>query len=249
MDDTHTKEHIREEKGARVRKGLKILKIVIFIGILAGIPLTLFVSYPDIGLLLTDQAALTAFLEANEGQNSIFYIIIMVVIVVIGVPIGQVVNFAGVFIFGIAVTYLLSIVGIIIGMFVAFFIARYLGKDFVTMVFKEKNVGKFTSMMNTSKAYVVTVVIFLIPGFPKDIFTYAAGLSNVRVLLFVLTAAVARSPAIFATLLLAEFARQGDYIGMGAVVATVAACLVLIFFKRKKIFAYIEAVHERFRGA
>ena len=238
----------REEKGARLRKGFRLLKVAVFLGIIAGIPITVFIMYPEIGNMLTDQGALTAFLAENEGQNAIIYIIIMVLIVVIGVPIGQVINFAGVFIFGIALTFALSLAGIVIGMLVAFMLARYLGKDFITMIFKEKKVEKFTAMMNTGKAYVFTVLIFMIPGFPKDVFTYAAGLSGVRPLLFILTATVARSPAMLATLLFADFIRQGNYIGVGVVFAVVAGFLVFVLVRRKRIFAYIEGLHERLKG-
>jgi len=234
-----------EEKGVRLQKGFKYIKIAAFIAIIAGIPIMLFVRYPDIGHIFTDREALSAFLQANEGQNVILYLIVQIVTVVIGLPIGQVINFAGGLVFGAPFAYLLSICGTFAGTFIAFNVARHLGKEFVIMIFKEKNVAKFTSMMDTGKAYVVVVLIYLIPGFPKDIFTYAAGLSSLRAIPFTLTAVIARSPAIIATLLFADFLREGNYIGLAVVVAVVAAFLVFILLRRKQFFAYLENLHNK----
>ena len=228
-----------------LQKGFKIIKIAAFIAIIVGIPVMIFLRYPDIGHIFTDRDALAALLEENEGENAIIYLIIQIVTVVIGLPIGQVINFAGGYVFGILIAYLLSIGGTAAGTFTAFNIARYLGKEFVVAIFKEKNVDKFTQMMSTSKAYVVVVLIYLIPGFPKDIFTYAAGLSTLRAIPFTLTAIVARSPAMLATLLFAGFLREGNYIGVGIVVAVVAAFLVFIAIRRKQVFAYLESLHGK----
>ncbi|MCL1896192.1 MAG: VTT domain-containing protein [Clostridiales bacterium] len=235
------------EKGARIQKGVRFLKIAVFIAIIAGIPLTIFLRYPDFGHILTDRDALSAFLAENEGQNAIIYFVIVVLTVVIGLPIGQVINFAGVFIFGAPITFALSIGGTFVGTFIAFNIARYLGKEFVIMIFKEKNVEKFTKMLDTSKAYVVIIFIYLIPGFPKDIFTYAAGLSSLRSLPFTLTAVAARSPAMLATMLFAHFISVGNYIGVGAVFAVVAAFLIFVLVRRKQLFAYLEGLHEKLK--
>jgi len=228
------------------RNGFKYIKIIIFIMIIVGVPLTVFLRYPDFGHILTNRDALSAFLAENGKQGSAIYIAIVIVTVVIGLPIGQVINFAGGFIFGAALAYVLSIGGTIAGTLVAVLIARHLGREFVVMVFREKNVERFTRMMDTGKAYVVIILIYLIPGFPKDMFTYAAGLAHIRVLPFTLTAAIARSPGMLATLLLAGFIRTGNMYGVFTVIAAVAAFLIFVLIKRKRIFAYIESLHRRF---
>ena len=223
----------------------KYLKIIAFIAIIAGVPITLFLIYPDLGNIIIDRDALSGFLRENESRNAIIYFVIQIVTVTIGLPIGQVINFAGGLVFGVPLALGLSVGGAAIGTFIAFNIARYLGKEFVVMIFKEKNVEKFTKMMDTSKAYVVVVLIYLIPGFPKDIFTYAAGLSNLRAVPFTLTAAIARSPAMLATLLFAGFIREGNYIGVAIVAVVVAVFLVFVLVKRKQVFAYLESLHTK----
>ena len=226
-------------------KFIKSLKIIIFFVIIVGIPLIIFLQYPDFLHIITDRDALSQMLSENEGQNSIIYFLIVIVTVTIGLPIGQVINFAGGFVFGAPLAYLLSIGGTAIGTFIAFNIARYFGKEFVILLFKEKKVDKFVAMMNTGKAYVVIILIYLIPGFPKDLFTYAAGLTSLRALPFVLTAVIARTPGMLGTLFFADFLREGNYIGVGIVVAIIAAFLVFVVIKRKQVFSYLENVHEK----
>ena len=236
-----------EEKGARIKKGFKILKIAAFLAIVGGTYLAIFLRYPNFGRLLTDRDALSAFLAENEGQNAIIYFAIVAITVLIGLPIGQVINFAGVFVFGAPLTFALSLAGTAVGTFAAFNIARHLGREFVTLLVTEKNVTKFTRLMDTGKAYVIAVLIYMIPGFPKDIFTYAAGLSSVRSLPFTLTSVVARSPAMLATMLFAHFIMVRDIPGVIVVFAIVAAFLIFLVIKRKRFFAYIESLHERFK--
>ena len=226
-------------------KLIKGIKIIVFLAIIVGIPLIIFLQYPDFMHIITDREALSQFLAENEGQNTIIYFLIEVVTVTIGLPIGQVINFAGGFIFGAPFAYLLSIGGTAVGTFIAFNIARYFGKEFVVLLFKEKNVDKFVAMMNTSKAYVVIILIYLIPGFPKDLFTYAAGLTSLRALPFVLTSIIARTPGMLGTLLFADFLREGNYVGVAIVVAIIAAFLVFVVIKRKQVFSYLENIHGK----
>jgi uncharacterized membrane protein YdjX (TVP38/TMEM64 family) len=244
-EDSSENKTITDKKGVRVQKGFKYLKIVLFLAIIAGIPIAIFISYPDFGRMLTDRDALTEFLAAIEEQNIIIYIILVIVVAITGLPIGQVINFAGGLIFGTALAFGLSIGATAIATFIAFHVARHFGKEFVILIFKEKNVNKFVDLMDSSKAYVAIVLIYLIPGFPKDAFTYAAGLSHLRALPFTLTAAVARSPGMLATLLFAGFIRDSNYIGAGIVVAVIGAFLIFVIIKRKAVFAYIESLHTK----
>jgi len=245
MSDSIDGPNAAEEKGARISKGAKYLRIAVFLAIIAGIPITIFLIYPDFGQILTDRDALGEFLAANKDQNMIIYIIIVILVAITGLPIGQVVNFTGGLIFGTALAYGLSIGATAAATFIVFHIARYFGRDFVMMVFKEKNVAKFVDMMDSAKAYAVIILIYLIPGFPKDAFTYAAGLTRLRAVPFTLTAAIARSPGMLATLLLAGFLRENNYIGVAAVVAVVAAFLIFVLVRRKQIFGYIESLHKK----
>jgi uncharacterized membrane protein YdjX (TVP38/TMEM64 family) len=238
----------KEEKNVRVSKVLKYLKIAIFLGIIAGVPLTIFIKYPDFGRILTNRDALGEFLAANESQNIIIYITIVILVAITGLPIGQVVNFTGGLIFGISMGFGLSIGATAAAMFIAFHIAKIFGKELVLLIFKEKNVDKFVELMDSGKGYTAIILVYLIPGFPKDAFTYAAGLTRMRALPFTFTAAVARSPGMLATLLFAGFLREGNFVGVGIVVAVIAAFLVFVLIKRKSIFAYIENLHARIRS-
>ena len=214
MDDLKIK-----EKSTRVSNVMKYLKIAVFLGIIAGIPILIFVRYPDFGHIITDRDALGEFLAANASQNIIIYITIVILVTVTGLPIGQVINFTGGLIFGIALGFGLSIGATAAAMFIAFHVAKVFGRELVIAIFKEKNVNKFVDLMDSGKGYVAVILIYLIPGFPKDAFTYAAGLTRLKALPFTLTAAVARSPAMLATLLFAGFLREENYIGVGIVVS------------------------------
>ncbi|MDR3305214.1 MAG: VTT domain-containing protein [Clostridiales Family XIII bacterium] len=237
-----------EKKGRALRTLFSVIKVAILLAIVVGIPLYCYLTIPGVGEIFTSREALDEFLIAHKHTNLFIYLGIQALQVVISVIPGQVVQFAGGYVFGAPLAFLLTFLGVTAGTLAAFLLAKYLGRDIVMVLFKEKRVGRFVEMMNTKRAYAVIILVYLIPGIPKDVFTYAAGLTNLRALPFVLTSVVARSPAMLATLLFGSFLRDGNHAGMVIVAVVVGLLLALSFFKRKKLFAFIGGLHEKIIG-
>jgi uncharacterized membrane protein YdjX (TVP38/TMEM64 family) len=71
----------------------------------------------------------------------------------------------------------------------------------------------------------VLFIIFLIPGIPKDIFTYAAGVSEIRVGPFLLLSLTGRTPAMMGGILMGNMFYNGSYIGL--IILGTAAAVIL----------------------
>ncbi|GHU62845.1 TVP38/TMEM64 family protein [Clostridia bacterium] len=226
---------------------VKWLKIVIFLAVIVGIPLFLFLAVPDFGHILTDRETFRSFMEEHAKQGVSVYFVIQFLQVIMGFLPGQIIQFIGGYIFGIPLGFVLSILGTAIGTFVAFHLARHFGEAFVSLFVKEKNRNKFIEMMDSSKGYTIVILVYLVPGIPKDVFTYAAGLTRLRAVPFTIMSVIARAPAMLATILFSGFLEAGNYPGAVAVVIVIAVLLLTVFFTRKRIFALIERLHTKTR--
>jgi uncharacterized membrane protein YdjX (TVP38/TMEM64 family) len=224
---------------------LKWLKIAIFLAVILGLPLYLFLAVPDFGHILTDHEAFRSFMDEHAKQGVAIYLVIQLLQVLMGFLPGQIIQFIGGYIFGIPLGFLFSLLGTAAGTFVAFHLARHFGREFVSLFVKEKSLNKFVVMMDSGRGYTLVILVFLIPGLPKDIFTYAAGLTRLRALPYTAMTIIARAPAMLATILLSGFLESGNYFGVVMVVAIVAVLLIIVLVNRRRIYAYIHQLHKK----
>ena len=226
---------------------IKWLKIAFFLAVVVGMPVFLFVAVPDFGNILTDREAFRGFIYEHGKQGIAVYLLIQYIQVVIGFLPGQIIQFVGGYLFGIVLGLILSLIGTALGTFTVFHLARFFGREFVSLFVKDEKLNKFIDLMDSGKGYTIVILIYLIPGLPKDVFTYAAGLTRLRPLMFTLLTVVSRAPAMLATIMLSGFLYSGNYIGVLVVIIVIAILLVIIFLKRKSLFALIERLHTKIK--
>ena len=89
-----------------------------------------------------------------------------------------------------------TLAGITLGATFNFVISRALGVPFVNALFKRENVERTRKIANSPKARVSFFLFFLIPGIPKDILCYVAGLSIMKLHIFLLFSTLGRIPGI-----------------------------------------------------
>ena len=171
-------------------KGLAFLAIVvglIYVTVMYAAPLTRFFSNADqIGKYLA---------SFGSWGAAVFMLIQALQVVIAPIP-GELTQFAGGFIYGSVLGTLYSVVGILLGSMVVFGLGRWFGLPLLKLVIPEKAFEKFGFLLNHPKTELVILLLFLIPGSPKDILTYIAGLTPVRPLHFFVAAMVARFPGI-----------------------------------------------------
>jgi uncharacterized membrane protein YdjX (TVP38/TMEM64 family) len=145
--------------------------------------------------------------------------------VVVAVIPGEVVQIAGGYIYGIWAGTFYSLVGIIAGSIIVFYISRLLGYSIIKTFIPERTLGKFNLKMNSNKSEIAMFILFLIPGIPKDVLTYIAGLTPVRPLRFFAAITIGRLPALFASSYIGYYAQQGNY----KIVIIVSAIALVLF--------------------
>ena len=164
----------------------------------------------------------------NAGVGGVFILLAFqfLQIVVAFIP-GEVVQIAAGMMYGPWIGALIVIVGAVISSAFIFAIVHKLGAPFVRAMIPEKWMNKLERFENSEKLDVMVFILFLIPGLPKDVFTYLVPLTNMSMRNFVVLANVGRIPGVLISTLGADRLIEGDY-GQSAILFGIAAVIGIL---------------------
>ena len=127
--------------------------------------------------LLTDKQRLLAFIKEHRSTAVLTFIGLQV-LQVLAAPIpGEVTGFVGGMFFGVGWGILYSTIGLTVGSWLAFMTARLLGRHIIESVVQPETINRYDYVMK-HKGLFIAFVMFLIPGFPKDLLCYVLGLGH-----------------------------------------------------------------------
>ncbi|GAB1475345.1 TVP38/TMEM64 family protein [Bacillota bacterium] len=229
-----------------MRAFLSIFNLIILTGIVIALPVYVYFEYPDFLNQFRTMEGVNLFLDKYQAASIWVYLGLQVFQIVVSIIPGQFIQFAGGYAFGFWLGYVLSIAGIALGTSVAFGLARVLGRDGVHLLFGEARISKFVHQLNSRKAFAILFVLFAVPGLPKDLVTYAAGVSHFGYKPFLILSLAARTPALMGTLMMGSMLNKESFTGLIILaVLTIVLCIVLII-KRHHLTSYIDRLYSRF---
>ena len=128
------------------------------------------------------------------GPLAPFFFIVIQSLQVVFAPIpGEATGFIGGYLFGVPLGLLYSTVGLTLGSVLAFLIARWLEERYVSRWVPKEILEKFDFLMERQGA-LVALILFIVPGFPKDYLCFVLGLSRMPFRLFLVICLVGRIP-------------------------------------------------------
>ncbi len=131
-----------------------------------------------------------------------------------------------------------------------YFLVRKFGRKFVYDFCDEKKVEKIENsklFQNPKKIEFIMLILFLIPGTPKDLLVYVAGLLPIKPLKFILISTFARFPSVITSTLAGEQLAIGDWkmsIVLYGIILIFVAILVFIINKLDKDKITKEAINS-----
>ena len=235
----------KDKKDIRwVRNTVAFAKLFVLGIILIGIPLILILFYRDT-LLSTDfWSQLPDRLARHSLISFLVLIVLQAIQIIICILPGQPIQLASSYMYGVIGGYCISIIGAIIGCLITYRLAHFLGVDAMHIIFWEEKVQNYMKKLNSGKALTIVFLIYLVPGIPKDLMSYIAGISNIGLKPFLLVSTLGRSPGILGSLLIGYFWARKNYIGIGIV-----AVIMLLLFgwcvrNRERIVEKIEEYED-----
>ena len=234
-----------EASSDKYKKILALSKLILLVIIVAGIPAFLYLKY-GAELFSKDSAErVVDYLKANSSIAALLIICIQIVQVVICFLPGQPVQFAASYMFGVARGFAFSITGAVIGTVISFYLAKLLGNDAMNLFFGEEKVRDYKKKLDSGRGLLLAFLIYLIPGIPKDIVSYVAGISDMRFRPFLLVATVGRIPGMLGSLMLGHFFGRQDYRAMIIIAVVVAVILLICYIKRDALIRFLDDVEKK----
>ena len=220
---------------------VSILKILLLGAIVIGIPLYIYFFEKEWISQFRDFDDIIAYLQSYRLESIPIYITQIIISII---P-GQIFNLAAGYLYTFFPALLFSIIGAFVGTLVSFWIARWLGSDFVHIFFGREKTQDYVKKLNSKKAYTIVFFIYLIPGIPKDVVSYAAGVSDMKFKPFMLLSLIGRLPGMMGSIMIGSMWHKEEYIGMIilAVLAITAFILCIVF--RKKINKFLDEIYEK----
>lgn len=212
-------------KSIKMSKKIKIVIYSVLSLAFIGIIIYLTIRFgPQISTLSRKPEELRGMLNSYGWRGILVFIGIQMLQVVVAMIPGELVQIAGGYIYGAWLGTVYSLIGIVTGSVIVFFISRLLGYPLVRLLVPAAHLEKFKFMINSKRSEAGMFLLFLIPGIPKDIVTYIAGITPIRPLLFFTIITIGRFPALLGSSYIGSHTQKGNY---GIVIIVSVAALIL----------------------
>jgi uncharacterized membrane protein YdjX (TVP38/TMEM64 family) len=191
------------------KQSVAIIAIVIFllfsatVGYFIGVPMVHLAEEPAQFQELVDSYGI--------GGRIIFIGMVVLQVVVAFIP-GEPIELAAGYAFGFWEGTLLSLAGFILGSWLVFGLVRRFGVKLVEVFFSPEKILEFSFLKNPKKTKTIAFLLMLIPGTPKDLLSYFAGLTKLTVKQWLLIVAIGRIPSLITSTATGAAAGQENYI-------------------------------------
>lgn len=157
-----------------------------------GRPMIKFVSEPE---------KFREWVQAKGIFGKAAYVLMVAFQVVLALIPGEPLEIGGGYAFGAFEGTVLAVLGITLGSLVVFFLVRRFGIKFVEIFFSKEKIHGLKFLKNPKKRNALIFIAFFLPGTPKDLLTYFAGLTDIGLTHFLWLASVARLPSVITSTL------------------------------------------------
>ncbi len=235
-----------DKNAEKKNKIFAAVKFAVLLMIVIGLPLYVYVFHKDFILQFRSFDEVVAFLRQYQSLSVPVYLGAELLQILISILPGQVFQFAAGYLFGFIPGLIYTAIGAVIGTIVTFCLARVLGTDAVHLMLGKERTDHFIRLLNSRKAYLITFLIYLIPGVPKDTVCYIAGVSEMKMIPFVIISVVGRMPAMAASIVFGAMYMKQNYTGMAIVAVVVCVIVFICIIRRKDIMKRVDMLYEKY---
>lgn len=194
--------------------------------------------------LLTDREGIQGFLLSCGPAAPLFFIGFQVLQVIFAPVPGEISGFVGGYLFGTAMGFIYSSVGLAAGSAVNFWIGRVLGYRYVRKVIPKAKLDRFDTFVS-HQGVIVLLFLFIFPGFPKDYLCLFLGITTLPFRVFILLAGFGRMPGTLMLSLQGEFLFAQNYRVLGVIGAICLVVVLLAIRYRKTVYGWAEQINKR----
>ena len=237
-DEGHAQDHGEKvfKLGKREFAASDLIKLIGLIAFFAVLFLIVVLAWPTIHGIF-EEGGLELLIQRMHDAGPLGVLILLglqlLQVIVAFIP-GEVVQVAAGMLYGPIGGTLVILLGVVIASSVVFQLVHVLGAPFVRSMVSDASLEKFRSFEKSGKLNVIVFILFLIPGLPKDVFTYIVRLTDMKLGTFLLLSTLGRTPGVFVSSFAASSIMEGDFTTSAIMFGTLAvlAALGVIFRDR-----------------
>ena len=181
---------------------------------------------PRAWAFFSDIDAVRACIEAQGALAPLAMVATVVAQIIVAVLPGEPVELAAGYLFGFWEGTALCLAGALAGTLAVVALVKTLGTRLVGLFFTREQMGSVPWLKDPTRLEAVMFAVFLIPGTPKDVLTYAAALTSCPWWKIAAITTIGRIPSVASSTLAAGFAAEGNWI-LAAITFAIAAALAI----------------------
>ncbi len=202
----------------------------------------LIVRYRELAQFYSSKRQVAAFISRFGSYGPLAFIVVQALQVVLAPIPGEATGILGGYLFGTGLGFLYSTAGLTLGSILAFGLGRWLGLPVIRRVVSEKVYHKFDFVSRTG-GELVTLVCFLIPGFPKDYLCLLLGVSPMQFGMFLVISLFGRMPGTWLLSIQGAKVRSAQYMAFVIYLLVAAAAAVLAYIYREDVMRWMRRRH------
>ena len=211
---------------------------VLYLGLLVGLLIFIVWLTRRRFELLSDPAALRAFVASFGVFAPIAFISLQAAQVVIAPVPGHVMGFVSGYLFGSVNGTVYSLIGTAIGSAIAFSLARRFGRPFVEHAIHPDTLDLFDDFVD-EHGLLAMFVVFLVPGLPDDALCFVGGLTRIPVWQLVIVSVVGRFPGFALANLAGDWFAQRRLLAMAGLIGLLLLLSIIGYLARDRIAGWI----------
>ena len=171
---------------------------------------------------------LKRFIISFGGYSPLAYVLLQVIQVIVAPIPGGAIEFLGGYLFGVTAGFIYSMIGLFFGSWMAFGLARVFEKWAVEKFVSQKTRKKFDYLIG-HEGVILSFLLFLIPGFPKDALCYILGLTPMHTGIFLVISTFGRIPGTLIATLQGAKAFDQQYLTF-LILLGISTLVILVFY-------------------
>ena len=200
------------------------------ISVSVGVPLVRSASEPEHFRL---------WIESLGLLGDFAYIALVMLQVVVAVIPGEPVEILGGYAFGIWHGTVLYLIGAFIGSVIVFLFVRRFGKAAAEIFFSKEKLESLKILHTSPKRTLIFSIIFTVPGTPKDLLVYFAGLTDMKLSTWLLICSLGRIPSAITSTI------GGSALGKGEYYSAIVALIITAVLSLAGVLVYKFILKER----
>ncbi len=181
-----------QKKTLKLILGLLAVLLSIAAMLLVGAAMLRFVSEPEL---------FRAWVDSYGAAGRLLYLGMVLLQVLLALIPGEPFEIAAGYAFGALEGTCLSLLGSTLGSLLVFMLVRRFGHRLAELFFPRERLDSLSFLKTNARREMLFLLIFMIPGTPKDLLCYFAGLTDLRFPVWVMICSLGRFPSIITSTL------------------------------------------------